>query len=116
MKDVHLWEEETVKEEFVEANVAPEENSVKIMTVHKSKGLEFPVTILANARSGGRRKNSARITVSDTFGITMIYKDDTGLALVENPLLTIPETVTSQGKLVCSSLTGISSDCLQKDM
>ena len=48
--------------------------------------------------------------------ILLLWWSEDILALVENPLLTIPETVTSQGKLVCSSLTGISSDCLQKDM
>ncbi len=71
-------------EEFATASADTEENAVRLMTVHKSKGLEFPVCILANTASRGR-PNREKISFSDAFGIAFKLRDDTGLALVENP-------------------------------
>ena len=71
-------------EEFGAKDTSSEGNAVNIMTVHKSKGLEFPVTILANASSRGRT-NTEKISFSEDFGISFRLKDDSGLALVENP-------------------------------
>jgi ATP-dependent helicase/nuclease subunit A len=71
-------------EEFESASAEAEENAVRLMTVHKSKGLEFSVCILANTSSQGK-PSKEKITFSDTFGISLKLLDDTGLALVENP-------------------------------
>ena len=73
------------EEKFADAKIPEESNSVRIMTIHKSKGLEFPVTFIAGASSASRSSSRSRILLSDNFGIAMKYKDDTGLALIENP-------------------------------
>ena len=75
-------------EEFATAEADNEDNSVKLMTVHKSKGLEFPVCFLANAASAGRPSRE-RISFAEDFGIAFKLRDKTGLALVENPAVNI---------------------------
>ncbi len=73
------------KEEYPAATAPEEANAVSIMTVHKSKGLEFPVTIIANASAKSGGGNEGRVTFSENFGIALKAKDDSGLALVDNP-------------------------------
>lgn len=72
-------------ETFPAAASADVENSVKIMTVHKSKGLEFPVTFIAGASASFGGGSDGRIIFSENFGISIKTKDDSGLALVDNP-------------------------------
>ncbi len=85
-------------EEYPSGGESEEENAVKIMTVHKSKGLEFPVTIIANAsaKSGG---SEGRIILSENFGISLKTKDDTGLALVDNPTVHIIDKAIKRSEL-----------------
>jgi len=54
-----------------EAKVISEsENVVRVMSVHKSKGLEFPVVIFANASKGTQKKDSGgRIKIHRDHGI-----------------------------------------------
>ena len=71
--------------------VAKEDNdsdSVSIITIHKSKGLEYPVCILANASANGGG-SSDKLRFSDNFGIAMRPRDTTGLALIENPAFNV---------------------------
>ena len=72
-------------EEFSSAS-STEAGGVKIMTVHKSKGLEFPVTILAGASSKTSGAKDSKIAFCEDFGICLKAKDDSGLAIVENPV------------------------------
>ncbi len=55
---------------------------VRIMTVHKSKGLEFPVVILANMGNIGRRGDERRAPfyLCDEFGLTfnLTEEDESG--------------------------------------
>ena len=64
------------------------EDSVTIITVHKSKGLEYPVVFLADAATSlvSRNEKSARIAFSEDFGIAMKIRRPGGLALVESPI------------------------------
>ena len=64
------------------------EDSVTIITVHKSKGLEYPVVFLADAASSmiSRNEKNARIAFSEDFGIAMKTRRPGGLALVESPV------------------------------
>ncbi len=49
---------------------------VRIMSVHKSKGLEFPVVFLADASKKHNLKDaSGNLIVDDEFGVGLIYKD-----------------------------------------
>ncbi len=72
-------------ETFPAAASAEVENSVKIMTIHKSKGLEFPVAFIAGASASFGSGSDGRIIFSENFGISIKTKDDSGLALVDNP-------------------------------
>ncbi|MBQ9070139.1 MAG: UvrD-helicase domain-containing protein [Clostridia bacterium] len=73
-------------EEFSKASSDGEANAVRIMTVHKSKGLEFPVTVIAGASAGSSKNREGRIAFTENLGISIKAKDDTGLAIVENPV------------------------------
>ena len=74
-------------EKYPAANESDDENAVRIMTVHKSKGLEFPVCIIANASAKSHGKDKGRIVLSEGFGISVKVKDDSGIALVSNPTM-----------------------------
>ncbi len=64
------------------------EDSVTIITAHKSKGLEFPIVFLADASvaliSANERK--ARIAYSEALGLGIKKRISGGLALVESPV------------------------------
>ena len=64
------------------------EAAVTIITVHKSKGLEFPVVFLADAATSlySSRDKQARIAFSEDFGIAMRTRVPGSLSLVESPV------------------------------
>lgn len=70
--------------DFGEAARAGEnEDTVRIMSIHKSKGLEFPVVFLAGAGKGFNRQDTrGRILIDEELGIATDYFD------VENKLKT----------------------------
>lgn len=58
-------------------NGSSEQNSVKIMSIHKSKGLEFPYVILADCSKRINRKDSTNsMTVARETGIGFKIRDD----------------------------------------
>lgn len=73
------------REKFGTAKNNDTSEGVSIITIHKSKGLEFPVCFIANASTGFVRTPDT-IRFSEDFGIALLPKDDTGLALVDNPV------------------------------
>ncbi len=68
---------------------AGDENTVRIMTVHKSKGLEFPVVFLAGtaSRTNTSDGNSPLIfTPQDDLGLTLRLTDKSGFGKIETPM------------------------------
>ncbi len=67
------------------------DGAVTLMTVHKSKGLEFPVVFLADASaklvSQSEKKQS--VSYSEEYGIGMRTRRKGGIALLENPIYNI---------------------------
>ena len=58
-------------------NSTSDDNSVKIMSIHKSKGLEFPYVILADCSKGFNRRDSYNsMTLSKETGIGLKIRDD----------------------------------------
>ncbi|MBR2351271.1 MAG: UvrD-helicase domain-containing protein [Clostridia bacterium] len=62
------------------------EDTVKIITAHKSKGLEFPVVFLADAAKNMSKRDTGRLYYADSFACSMSVRTDSGLALLENPV------------------------------
>lgn len=59
-----------------EASLAEEnENAVRIMTIHKSKGLEFPMVIVVGLGSRLRYTTQGKISIHSDVGIGMRYSD-----------------------------------------
>lgn len=67
-----------------EAAAAESDNAVRIMTIHQSKGLEFPTVFLCDCGSAFSDADiKENVFIDREFGITMKLSDDTGLASYE---------------------------------
>ena len=63
------------------------EDAVKILTIHSSKGLEFPVVFLVDASAPLINLDTqSRVAYAEDFGISVCLNDPSGLALVNNPV------------------------------
>ncbi len=72
------------KSDLEPASISSEyENTVKIMSIHKSKGLEFPVCIVAGC---GKRFNfdKNKVIISSDFGLAMKLKNNEGTLQFDN--------------------------------
>lgn len=64
------------------------DNTVRIMTVHKSKGLEFPIVFLYGAEKKIEDQDSKKNMIfspNDNIGIAFKISDNTGLGQIESP-------------------------------
>ena len=62
-------------------------NAVKIMTVHSSKGLEYPIVFYADTDTALiDRDGSDKVLFLEKFGISFRRRSSLGLALVESPV------------------------------
>ncbi len=61
---------ETLREKGIGGETAQRKGSVRLMTIHKSKGLEFPVVFLADlAKEFNRKDSRENVLVDDRLGI-----------------------------------------------
>ncbi|MBQ8303307.1 MAG: UvrD-helicase domain-containing protein [Clostridia bacterium] len=75
------------KTSFDDTRAKAEEDAVKIVTCHASKGLEYPVVFLVG--SSGRlvnKERNSRLAFSEGFGIAFRLRTPSGLAPVDNPV------------------------------
>ena len=78
------------KTSFDDTRSGGEEDAVKIVTCHSSKGLEYPVVFLVDATAAIANKEKAnRLAYASGFGIAMRLRTPSGLALVNNPVIDI---------------------------
>ena len=64
-----------------EESASESDNDVRIMTIHQSKGLEFPVVFLSDCGSAFSDADTVkRVLIDRDFGTTMKLSDATGLA------------------------------------
>ena len=68
---------ESYQEDFGEAGITGEnEDAVRIMTIHKSKGLEFPIVIVGGlGKSFNRQDTRSRVVIHPDLGIGVDYVD-----------------------------------------
>ncbi len=62
-----------------------DENRVQLITVHASKGLEYPVCFLAACGTEIRDRESGPFAYVEGFGLAFRLRDSSGLSLVESP-------------------------------
>ena len=78
--------------EFEEKRAGEEDNAVKIITAHSSKGLEYPIVFFAHANrrmagmTGGVDSKERWISYSEEMGISLQLRTASGLARVKNPV------------------------------
>lgn len=60
--------------------------AVRIMTIHGSKGLEFPVCFVADAGKSAYQKEKGGHVFDLSLGLALRLRDSTGFARVENPI------------------------------
>lgn len=79
-------------------NSAGDDNAVKLVTVHSSKGLEYPIVFFAEtAKKLDNKDNALRFAYLEDYGLSIYLRAPTGLALTRNPVQhIIRENMTEQ--------------------
>ena len=74
---VELLSQKQVSDNTTAKSIGENEDVVRIMTIHKSKGLEFPVVILSDTSSKYNAKdNSSIVTLNHNYGLGMNVIDE----------------------------------------
>ena len=63
-----------------------DEDSVTLTTIHKSKGLEFPVCFVCSCASDFKTGNKSHLSFEYGIGVAMTLSDNTGFAYYSSPL------------------------------
>lgn len=84
---LHFTERMMERKTFVASSPEPDRNAVSIMSIHQSKGLEFPVCFIAGSASKFKLKDAAENLLLDpSAGIACRLPDDSGLVRCDNIL------------------------------
>lgn len=70
----------------ISAPTAAASDSIKIMTMHASKGLEFPVVIIADVCAAFRGRDATELPLSDEYGFAPKYFDKENMLTCETVL------------------------------
>jgi len=75
------------KNAFDKREAALDDDAVKIITAHSSKGLEFPIVFFVGTEQTMKRskEEESRLIYDSKFGIAMYLRTPSGLSLVKNP-------------------------------
>ena len=69
------------------ARASVDPKKVRIMTVHSSKGLEFPVTFVCGTASGFNETDlRKKVLFHPDFGLTFTLRDETGMVALDTPM------------------------------
>ncbi len=73
---------------FASASRSESEDAVTILTMHKSKGLEYPIVFIADAEVPlvPQMEKTVKVSYSDEYGIGMKTRSESGYSLIENPI------------------------------
>lgn len=94
-----------------------ESGGVQVMTVHKAKGLEFPVVILADAGGGTRKESAGKFSWTRGFGPVLSYRSsftnsyDNIISRTEKPRLKLEEEAEVK-RLLYVALTRSQQRCI----
>ena len=78
------------------ASSVEDSDTVKIITAHKSKGLEFPACFFAESDIAIRKNATERIAYAEDFGLSLLLKDPSGISLVSNPVQNVINKYNSE--------------------
>ncbi len=87
------------------------DTSVKIMTIHKSKGLEFPVCFICNTAGKLESANRDFYKYDKKYGFCVKIRDESGFAMYKTPMYECVsqqqhrKTVEEEGRLLYVAMT-----------
>ena len=81
-----LYVDDMIESENAPSTAGTSENSVKLMTIHKSKGLEFPVCFVGSAGSRFNRDDTRKpLLYTPTLGVSADILDEEGFGKIKTP-------------------------------
>ena len=81
-----LYVDNMIESKKAPSTAGTSENSVKLMTIHKSKGLEFPVCFVGNAGAKFNRDDTRKpLLYTPTLGVSADILDGDGFGKIKTP-------------------------------
>lgn len=76
-----------------------EEEAVTVSTIHASKGLEYPVCILAHTGKELKKADAGAFLFSEALGLVSPVPSESGNALLTSPLLSAHDVLKKRGEM-----------------